>query len=435
MSRRQWLATAGSWAALSSVLRRGDAQVQTGNVTPQGSAKVCIFINLDGGASHLDTFDVKDAGWNPPDADIRQSGPIALNYRFFPRLSAFANELLLIRSAQSWEAAHERGQFYMQTAHPANPAFLAETPHIGAVAALELGGSGKMPPFLALNGSAGQGATFLGGRNEPMTAPANQGGFQTIEHCCFGTNGQRLFDEKYKMLRDFESAAGTPGSAAMAAMGVFYQSAKDLMYDPQISEVFRFSAEEDQRYGNSQFGRACIVARNAVRARAGTSFINIRNGGWDTHQSMFDRSYPQNFYNLVLTLDAGLGPLIDDLKASGHINETLIVIMSEFGRTPGALNTRGGRDHHRNAMSIAMLGGGVKGGRVIGETDAEGDRIIDAGWHMQRPIYVEDVTATLYSALGINWTKRILDTPTGRIFEYVPSSSRGQYVPVREVFG
>ena len=109
--------------------------------------------------------------------------------------------------------------------------------------------------------------------------------------------------------------------------------------------------------------------------------------------------------------------------------------MSEFGRTPGPLNARGGRDHHRDAMSVVMIGGGVRGGKVIGATDSNGERIIEPGWSQKRPIVVEDIVATVYSALGIDWTKSMLDTPSGRKFEYVPYAERGQYTAIEEVFG
>ena len=95
----------------------------------------------------------------------------------------------------------------------------------------------------------------------------------------------------------------------------------------------------------------------------------------------------------------------------------------------------GGRDHHKYAMSVVLMGGGVKGGRVIGATDANGERITDPGWHMQRAVYMEDIASTIYSALGINWTKSITDTPSGRKFEYVPFAAEGRYTAVREVFG
>jgi len=435
ITRRQALATFFSGTALSSLTRSGIAQVTQGQEQPRGTAKVCVFINLNGAASHLDTFDAKDAAWNPPDADIQQSGKIALSKTFFPGLSRFSSDLCVLRSVSSWEAEHTRGQFYLQTAHPANPAFIAETPHMGAVAALERGGQGKMPPFLSLNGSAGQGATFLGGRFEPMAAPANAGGFSTIQHCCFGNQTEARFRQRFEFLQDLERPVkNDPTDQIMAAQIAYSESARELMYDPVITEIFRFSNEDALRYGGNNFGRSCIVARNAIQARAGVAFININNNGWDTHQNMFDTRYPNNFYTLTGQLDAGVANLVADLKASGHFDETLIVIMTEFGRTPGDLNGRGGRDHHRWAMSAALLGGGVRGGAVIGETDAIGDRITDPGWRMQRPIYVEDITTTIYSALGIHWTKRILETPTGRIFEYVPGSSRGDYAPINEVF-
>jgi hypothetical protein len=436
ISRRELLTGFGSAAALLGLARRGDAQVSVLDVQPRSSARVCIFINLDGAPSHLDTFDVKDAGWNPADADIQQHGRIAISHAYFPKLSQFTQHMCLLRSVSSWEAEHVRGQFYLQTSHPANPAFIAETPHIGAVAALERAGEGKLPPFLSLNGSAGQGATFLGGRFEPMNAPANSGGFTTITHNYYQNQSQQRFEEKFRLLQELEGEfRQAPYDAAMAAQPAFYDAAKALMYDPVITEVFQFSNEERLRYGGTNFGNACIVARNAVRARSGAAFIHIRNNGWDTHQNMFDTRYPNNFYTLTNQLDGGVGNLVEDLRASGHLDETLIVIMGEFGRTPGELNARGGRDHHRYAMSVAMIGGGVQGDLVIGATDANGDRIVDPGWHRQRPIYPEDITATLYSALGINWTKRILDTPTGRIFEYVGGASRGEYEPVVEVFG
>ena len=435
ISRREMLTGLGSTAALLGLARRGEAQVSLLPVETRNSARVCIFINLDGAPSHLDTFDVKEAGWNPLDGDIQQHGRIALSNAFFPVLSRLTEHMCLLRSVSSWEAEHVRGQFYLQTSHPANPAFVAETPHIGAVAALERAGQGKLPPFLSLNGSAGQGSTFLGGRFEPMTAPANQGGFTTITHNFYGNQSQQRFEEKYRLLEELEAPfRDAPYDPAMAAQPAFSAAAKGLMYDPIITQVFQFSNEDRIRYGTTNFGNSCIVARNAVRSQAGAAFIHIRNTGWDTHQNMFDIRYPNNFYTLTNQLDAGVGNLVADLRASGELDQTLIVIMGEFGRTPGELNSRGGRDHHSYAMSVAMLGGGVKGNHIVGATDANGDRIVDPGWQRQRAIYPEDITATIYSALGINWTKRILDTPTGRIFEYIAGSSRGEHTPVQEVF-
>jgi hypothetical protein len=139
-------------------------------------------------------------------------------------------------------------------------------------------------------------------------------------------------------------------------------------------------------------------------------------------------------YQLNGDIDRGIGELVADLKQSGDFARTLIVIMGEFARTPGDLNARGGRDHHKDAMSVVMLGGGVRGGRVIGATDSFGRQIVDPGWSGNRPIFMEDVAATIYSALGIDYTKSFTNAPSGRIFEYVPFGAIGRYVPVEEVF-
>jgi uncharacterized protein (DUF1501 family) len=126
---------------------------------------------------------------------------------------------------------------------------------------------------------------------------------------------------------------------------------------------------------------------------------------------------------------------VEDLKATGEFDSTLIVIMGEFGRTPGVLNSRGGRDHYRQVMSVAMLGGGVRGGRAIGLSDANGANIVEFGWSGNRAIYTEDIAATIYSALGIDWTKSITDTPSGRRYYYITPSAEHGFRPVEEVFG
>lgn len=180
---------------------------------------------------------------------MRQYGPIVLNYNYFQKLPELAAELCVLGSVSSWEAAHERGQFYLQTAHPANPAFLAETPNIGAVVALELGGQGKLLPFLAPNGGREHGASFLGGRYEPMIAPANLGGLATIRHNLYGNSSPARFEERYRMLQELEAGIrAAPFDLAMANQASFYDAARQLMYDPAVSAVFEFIAEESNRY-------------------------------------------------------------------------------------------------------------------------------------------------------------------------------------------
>lgn len=435
-SRRRFLFQVASAAGAGLLAAsRSEAQETSRNVTPRGTARTCVFINLAGAPSHLDTFDPKDGPWNPPDADLRQYGNLVLSRTCFPKLSAMTDDLCVLRSVTSWEAAHERGQFYLQTAHPSNPAFAAETPHLGAVIARELSGRGPLPPFLAFNSTGIQGSAFLGGKVAPLMPSVSSGGLTTLEHNFFGTASRTRFESRFAMLEALDAPLRhAPLDEGMAAYADFYGGARQMMYDPSIADVFKFTAADSSRYGGTSLGQQLIVSRNAIRTKNGAAFITVRQTGWDTHQNMFDRGYAPNVYQLTGDLDRAVGAFVEDLKASGDFDSTLIVMMGEFGRTPGMLNARGGRDHHKFAMSVAMMGGGVRGARAIGETDSQGDRVITPGWKADRAIFMEDIACTIFSALGIDWTKSIADTPSRRKFEFVPYALEGQYVPVDEVF-
>jgi len=436
-SRRGFLFRVASAAGVGLLASHADAQVSSRSASTRNSSRACVFINLNGAPSHLDTFDPKDGPWNPADIDLRQyPGGIVLSRTLFPELSKITNDLCVLHSVTSWEAAHERGQFYLQTAHPSNPAFAAETPHMGAVIAREKAGGGPMPPFLAFNSTGIQGAAFLGGKVAPLMPFVNRNGLSTLEHNFFGTSSQQRFNDRYALLEALDSSLRKkPLGGDMSEYADFYGGAKSMMYDTSIANVMKFSIEDEARYGNTDLGRQLIVTRNAIRAKNGAVFITVRQNGWDTHQNMFDRGYAPNIYQLSNDLDRAVYQFVQDLKASNDFNSTLIVIMGEFGRTPGLLNARGGRDHHKYAMSVVMLGGGVRGGQVVGATDSFGDRVVTPGWKADRAIFMEDIASTIFSALGIDWTKSILDTPSGRKFEYVPYGVDGLYFPIDEVFG
>lgn len=426
----------GAAAALPIV---GKAEeLVTGRATTRRTARAVVFFNLNGGPSQMDTFDPKDGPWNPRDVDLRTNGAITMSNRYFPLLSRQTNDLLLIRSAASWEAAHERGQFYMQTAHSQNPALAAETPHIGAIIGRERGGSGILPPFMSFNQGGLQGAKFIGGLYEPMMPPATRNGIATLSHNYFGSVAQsrERFEKRFGLLETLDAPLrDKPTNEAMAAYAGYYGRARAMMYNDVVDNIFKFSVEDENRYGATGVGRASIVARNAIRAKNGAMFFNITQGGWDLHDNIVNAGIATNNYTLTRDLDKAVASLVDDLKASNDFNETMIVIMGEFGRTPGPLNSRAGRDHYRNVMSVAMMGGGVRGGRVIGATDSTSSMITDYGWSEKRAIYPEDITATIYSALGVDWTKSLLDTPSGRKYDYIVGAKEGQFKPVEEIWG
>ena len=140
-----------------------------------------------------------------------------------------------------------------------------------------------------------------------------------------------------------------------------------------------------------------------------------------------------NLFTLAPDFDNGIGALLADLDSNGMLQNTLVVMAGEFGRTVGPVTGAGGRDHF-NQQFVAFAGAGVKGGRPLGSTNADGSDVVDFGWKYNRYVRPEDVEATIYSAMGIDWTKQ-LDTPFGRTFEYVPSASSGAYAPIDELWG
>jgi uncharacterized protein (DUF1501 family) len=214
-------------------------------------------------------------------------------------------------------------------------------------------------------------------------------------------------------------------------MTSFSDSARRLMYNADVTRAFTFDQAERTRYGATSFGNACLTARNLLRARLGTRFIQITIGGWDHHQNIYAPN--AGLSALARQFDTGLGTLIGDLKGEGLLDETLVVAMGEFGRTVGNLNAQGGRDHFLQ-QAVLMAGARIKGGRAIGSTDQQGVNTAEPGWSRERDIRAEDVEATLYSALGIDWTKTLRDDPLNRGFEYVPFGDRDLFGPIHELW-
>lgn len=412
-------------------------------VTPKGTAKTCILVLMMGGPTHLETWDAKEGPWTARDFDIREyGGGVTMSNRSFPMLSRNARDLALLRSVEAWDAAHDRAQYYLWTSYARNPAFQRERPGIGAVVAYEgkstRRSSDVLPGFIALNGTS-VGPGFLSAEFAPFNASSGGAGIATLQH----PGGRDRFIRRYDFLRAMDAdLRRDPYAREMEDLAAFYDSSRGLMYNDVVDSVFRFTNEERLRYGSSGFGNACLVARNIVKADIGTRFVTIVHGGWDQHIGLFDTNNPGNIYNLGRQFDSGIANLIEDLRGAaapaGRVGNalanTLIVALGDFGRTPGNLNSRGGRDHYRVGQATLMVGGGVRGPRAIGATDATGARIANFGWSQERPIRMEDITATMYSALGINWTKSLGDTPSGKRYEYVQWASQGLYQPVNEVF-
>lgn len=429
------------------------------SVEPRGGADCVICLNLVGGPSQMDTFDVKELKPTPQDLDIRTTH---LGYRWpyglLPGLATILDDILVVRSMAAWETLHNLAQYYLQVGHPFNPARVREMPSIGSVIAYELLGKAKesdfLPPFISMNYPAGavngtlirQG--YLNSSAAPLTLDVRAGG-----------NMPFVLDEAYKdrfnrrldFLRSFDSSRQSPGLGTpqeLLEWDAFSRSAEKMIKSPRIAGIFELPEAERRRYGGSPFGDACLIARNMVAAESGARYILVSQGGWDHHGDIYgkdvdglmeDRRARGGLYRNCGDLDPAMTALLTDLKklesknGGALLDRTFVVAAGEFGRTPGELTDIKGRDHWPAVRAGLFAGGGVRPGRVLGATNDAGGAITRFDWHQNRPIYPEDVTATIYSVLGIDWTKKIGGTPSGREFQYVEPMSGTNYIGSTEV--
>ncbi len=409
-------------------------------VRPRGTADYCVFIFLQGGASQVDTFDIKEGRWTPPDFDVRTVKPqIRLPLGLFPKLGERLEHIAIVRSLEAWETEHGRATYYLHVAHPVSPARAREMPTLGAVVAYEFRDKRKLtdflPPFVSMNYGPDQAKEgCLEARFTPLNLDT-QGDLSFV----IPDPERGRFKRRIEYLNAISALSSGIESPNQQQLEVFRNDALVMMQSTEIPKLLKLNEEEKKRYGGTAFGDACLLARNILSAEAGTRFIAINLPGWDHHLNIYDRNEKSNHIVLGQTLDAGLSELISDLEKNKNqdgrslLERTLIVCMGEFGRTTGDLTPGKGRDHNRFAMSGLFAGAGVVGGRAIGGTDELGARVINAGWSKKRSIYPEDVAATIYSALGIDWTQEITNTPSGRAFQYVEFQSGTDFLDVSEV--
>ena len=410
------------------------------NPTLRNSARNCILIFLAGAPSQIDTFDLKEGKWTPQDFTPATFGPIRFPQGLMPKTAEQLDKVAIIRSGLSWVAVHQLGQSWTQIARNPTGATGHIAPHIGAVVSLESQktrlSTDILPGFVSLGAPPMVKSGYLPASCAPFDVQPAPGGLALLAH----PKGAARLADRWKLLHtiDHDRASGGLGKNA-ADMDAFYTQAKQLVDSPEANTIFGFTAEEHARYGASAFGDACVVARNLVAAHRGTRFVQITFGGWDHHTNIYSKKAESSLYTQMAQFDPGFGAMLSDLSimpgaAAGRtmLDETMVVVLGEFGRTVGPpVNT--GRDH-LTRMSIALAGGGVRGGTIIGKTDPTGATAAEFGWRANRDVRPEDLTTTIYSALGIDYTTVRHDDPLGRGFEYVPAAKDGVYMPVDELF-
>ncbi|CAM2008104.1 DUF1501 domain-containing protein [Acanthopleuribacter pedis] len=451
MQRRNFLkCLSGGGLGLAGLAMAGRLQTKTppasrkNTVTPRGSAENLIMVFLQGGPSHVDTFDLKTGSWTPSDFGAGTFGNLFLPAGLFPNLSQQTDKFSLLRCLSHNEAVHARASYLTETAHTFNPVFSKEQPHIGSLIGYELAGSRResdiLPPFVAVN-SLVQGPGML-----PSTYAAfgysAEIGVPGLEH----PDGEALFRQRYESLMRTDGANRTAAASGHAINDYhnFYQLGEGMMYQADVEDAFTMSEAELARYGENNLGIGCGVAVKLLAKDRGTRVVNITSNGWDSHYDIYTGGQGQaSIYDLCNPLDQALAAMFEDLAATpgkrggSLLDETMVVVTGEFGRTPGALTRNAGRDHYPYAYAALVAGGGIVPNQAFGATDSEGWYVTDRFWSQNRDISIHDLIATIYSSMGIDWTKEITDTPSGRAFEYLPKvdGDAAYYKDIVEMFG
>jgi len=435
LSRRHFMNIAGAGVTASWLAGNMPAApvITSTPVQMQNKAKNVIFILLAGAPSHTDTFDYKDlSGTTPTSFAPDTVNGVMFPTGLMPKLAGMMNQFAIVRSMQAWALVHSLAQTWTQIGR--NPAGVLGnvSPNIGSVVAIEKNAertpSQVFPTFLALNSAGAAGSGYFPASYAPFKVnPSNTGLKNTTN-----PDGQTRFNARWDFLHHLDDPlrVNSPYGTPLDDYDLFYTAANGMMYNPTVTKAFSYATADSTAYGSTSFGNACVIAKQVLAANQGTRFIEITLGGWDMHVNI----YAQNqLPTLAKQLDNGLSQLIADLKTDGMLDSTMIVMAGEFGRTVGKLTGAAGRDHLPQQFAF-FAGAGVTGGKVIGATDPTGANTVDYGWSRQRIVKPEDIEATIYSAMGINWTTVRYDDPLGRGFYYVPNSDQDIYGPINELW-
>jgi hypothetical protein len=381
--------------------------------TKEGKAKSIIHIFLPGGMAAQESFDPK------PLAPIEYRGPLGtvktklegeVFSQFMQKTAQVADKITVVRSMTHGEAAHERGTHNMFTGYRPSPAL--KYPSYGSVISHEFGSKNNMPPYVCIpsmpNEFAGSG--YLSSAFGPFSLgsdPANKG-FKVRDLALAQNVNEDRFVRRRTMLQAVDSHfRNLEKSDALNAMDSFYQRAYGLISSKEAREAFDLSKEDDNTknlYGQNEAGMRMLMSRRLVTA--GVRFVSMTYGGWDHHSNI-----KGSFEGQMPRFDQAFAALITDLDQRGMLDSTLVMVTSEFGRTP-KINRDNGRDHWPKVFSIALAGGGIKRGQIYGSSDAT------AAEPNQDPLTVEDLATTVYAQMGINADKELM-APGDRPIEIV----------------
>ena len=393
----------------------------------KAKAQACILLWLEGGPSHIDTWDPKPKSSFKAISTNVQGIQIS---ELLPRVAKHLDKLAIIRSMYSLEVNHPEATHYALTGHRENPAM--QFPSVGSIIAKEMGSRNNVPAYVLQPEPSRIYADYfksasLGAEYNPMLLPdpslkdfavpdlslPKSFAEGRIQH---RRSFLRIVDQMYRQKEDL---------AEYASMDAFAEQASRMILSPTVKKAFDLSEEPEktkEAYGLNSFGQSALLARRLVEA--GCRFVTAagyKDNEWDTHVAN-DKNLRET---LAPRLDQALPCLLGELEQRGLLESTIVIAMGEFGRTP-QVNADGGRDHWPYCWSLALGGGGIRGGQFVGATDERGAEITE------RRVTIGDLFATIYKAFGIDWTKTYM-TPIGRPIKIATSIDDMVGQPVKEL--
>jgi len=377
------------------------AMAAQGDDLPPPRADAVIQIHLPGGLAHQESFDPKPYAPKVYRGEVSAIDTAVPGLKFakhLERTAKIADRLTVVRSMTHGEAAHERGTHNMLTGYRPSPAVVY--PSLGSVVAEELGSRQELPPYVCVPrpSSPFNGTGYMSASYAPFSLggdPAS-GRFSVRDLDLPRGVDEERFARRRKMLGAIGDGFGEDVDG-VGAMDSFYQSAYAMLSNEAAKNAFRIDQESDKlrdKYGRNAAGQRLLMARRLVEA--GVRYVTVNVGGWDHHEQIARRVGDQ-----LKPLDQAFARLIKDLESRGLLERTLVLLTTEFGRTP-KVNPRGGRDHWPGVFSIVMAGGGVKRGYVHGASDSTATAV------ERKAVTPEDLARTVFTLIGIDPEKRLV---------------------------
>jgi uncharacterized protein (DUF1501 family) len=380
---------------------------ETGTVPlrPGAKAKNVIYLYMSGGMTHLDTFDLKPgaATQGPTEGTATSADGVIIN-KLFPKLAQQMKHVAVVNSLTSTQGAHQQGQYLMHTSYVLRGTI--KHPTIGSWMSLMMGPRNPtLPAHVAVGGgNNGASAGFMEPKHGPLPIGNPTAGLQNskapsgVSEAAYAARLKRAEEMNDAFAAKYDHRE-VRGYADMYDQAVRLMSSKDL----EAFDLTKEPSEIRTSYGMDPFGQGVLLARRLVEHKV--RCVEVQLGGWDTHNENFEAMEKK-----LPILDAALGTLLSDLQSRGLLEETLVVLATEFGRTPDIREERSGRDHYPKAFSGLLAGGGIKGGRTWGKTDKEGKEVAE------KPVTVPDFNATIAHALGLPLGFSV-HSPSGRPFK------------------